>query len=477
MNAHAPMEEAPPITPDPLPQDIMAEQALLGALLLSNVHAAAVSLILERDHFYEQLHRVIYGAIADMIEAGRPADIMTIGAVLADVELPHGAPPIRVYLARLVADAVTVRDAPAWAMMIRDLAHRRDIIAAARRLADEATGADIRTTGQYLLERFETETKMIAEANTALTAEKTSELAWRIVNEIEASRAGEFVVETFTTGFEKLDKLTRYRPEEVIVTAGRPGQGKSVFATAAARRQAMAGIGVLEFPLENGREQAVARHLADLAYREHSPISYSWILDRDVRYPEQAERVAEAAKRLNALPLVIDDAERITIARLGARVRQEKARMAAAGVRLGVVLVDHLDFIDATDRYSGNRVQEIGEIMKGLKAIARRERLTMHLFCQLNRAVEGREDKRPQLADLRNSGDIEQVADVVQFLYREAYYLERSKEVANQEPTALEALEAVRHRLDVITQKSRTSRVGTTNLYVDVRASFVSGRL
>ena len=408
MTAHA-LRIVDGSTPD-LPFDLIAEQALLGALLISSAPQASVALILKREHFFEPLHQIIYGAIDDLATAGRPSDVLTVGAALSDLELPDGSPPIRVYLARLATEAVTVRDAPAWAVMIRDLCHRRELILAASNLSSRARSGGIDTSGASILDAFGEETRHISEARSLVSEETSGALAWRIVDEIEAARAGEFKVDAFTTGFSPLDELTVYRPEEVIVTAGRPGQGKSVFAACSARRQAEAGIGILELPLEIGREQAIARHITDLAYDRDHPICFSWILNRDVRRRGDSERIAYAVRAFERLPIIVDDAERITIPRLHARVRQAKAQLAVDGKRLGVVILDHLDFIDASDRYAGNRVQEIGEVMKGLKAIARREKVVVHLFCQLNRGVEGRDDKRPQLSDLRNSGDIEQVA-------------------------------------------------------------------
>lgn len=458
-----------------LPVAIEAEQALLGALLLSNASFPTVSLVIDRSHFAEELHARIFDVIEILVSSGRQADARSVALALHGVDMPDGI-TIGDYLGRLSVGAVTIRDAQGWALMVRDTAHRRQIIASAGDLIIAAREASITAPGSSLLERFLDEVRPIEEASGIARKESTGDMAERLVREIGAARSGEFVVESFTTGFERLDALTRYRPEEVIVTAGRPGQGKSILATASARRTAQSGVGVLEFPLENGKEQALARHIADMCYSRGNPIHYSWLIDRDIRNKDDDERIRRAAERLTGLPLVIDDAERITVSRLSMRVKQEKARMAARGVRLGVVMLDHLDFIDATDRYAGNRTQEIGEIMKGLKSIARREKVAVHLFCQLNRGVEGRDDKRPQLSDLRNSGDIEQVADVVNFLYREAYYLERSTEVAKGDPLAMAELDRVRNELDVITAKSRTSRVGTTKLFVEPCASFISGR-
>jgi replicative DNA helicase len=267
-------------------------------------------------------------------------------------------------------------------------------------------------------------------------------------------------------------------PSRLYVTDDYIVTHNSIFATSASRRIAQSGIGVLEFPLENGKDQAVSRHLSELAYSSSNAIFFSRILDRDLPHETDRARVAKAWQRLKELPIVIDDSERITLARLGARIKQVKGRLAAREIRLGVVMIDHLDYLDATDRYSGNRVQEIFEIMTGLKALARRDKVQIHLFCQLNRQVEGRaaNDRRPQLQDLRNSGDIEQCADVVNFLYREAYYAIRTPEYIANDPVAIDHFETIKNDLDVICAKVRTGPTKMVKLFCDPAASFISGR-
>jgi replicative DNA helicase len=463
MTIHAP--------PEAMPASVDAEQSLLGAMLVSKSCIPAVALILEPEHFSESLHAAIYRRIVEAANAGHPTGPKMIAAGLSDLEMPEGI-TISGYLARLSIEASSIQDAPAWATMIRDMAHRRELTGAARELAADAMGAAITTAGVDILDRFSDRVKHIAETR-AVPVEGSDALAWRIVEEIEKARAGEFTPDTFTTGFPRLDETARYRPGDVIVTAGRPGQGKSIFAACTARRLAESGLGVLEFPFEIGREQAICRHLSDLAYQSRSPICFSWILDRAVHSPALSDRIGAAVQRLNQLPIEIDDAERLTVSRIAARVRQEKAKMAARGVRLALVSLDHLDFIQASDRYAGNRTQEIGEIMIGLKAIARRENVAVHVFSQLNRSVETRDDKRPTLSDLRNSGDIEQVADIVQFLYRDAYYLAMQ---VNGDPEKEIELEAAQNVLEVIRAKVRSGKTGHIRLFVDVGASYIDGR-
>lgn len=457
------------------PMSIEAEQALLGVLISDRDTFALVSTIVDAEHFFEPLHQTIYAAIRDLAREGRPATLVTVGAALSSVETPPSLPPVKAYLANLFANGFSSRDARVWAEMIRDLAHMREMIAAADILKADINGRQATDTPSKLLDRFASATQHVMLAG-GDASEGFLDLGERILREIDAAREGVFKPTLFTTGFSSLDRVTRHRPGEVIVTAGRPGAGKSVFAAASSRRVAQAGWGVLEFPLEIGVEQAMARHLADLCYSSSDPINFSDILNRSLEKKHHSDRVAEAYSRLLELPIVIDGAETITLPQLSAKIQVAKKQMAARGVRLAVVVVDHLDFIKASDRYAGHRTQEIAEIMIGLKALARREGVAVHLFCQLNRGVEGRDDKRPQLSDLRNSGDIEQVADVVNFLYREAYYLERSPDFLDGKPEAVSRMVDVCNVMQVICAKVRTGATGVVDLFCDTGANYLSAR-
>ncbi len=459
------------------PCNLEAEQAVLGACLMRNEAVAHVTGILHVEHFADPVHGAVYQAITDAVAAGKVANVVTLKDAFAHVQMPEGQ-NMRSYLAHLCAEAPPIINAPDYATVVRDLAHRRAIIAASNDLCASARNMPITKSPAKALDWFSEATRPILDSDDRSTVAWAGDIAEGIVDEIDRVQAGELRFETFTTGFAPLDKVTRYRPGEVVVTAGRPGAGKSIFATASSRRIAQTGLGILEFPLENGKDQAVSRHLADLAYSSSNAVFFSRILDRDLPSETDRARVSMAWQKLRDLPLVIDDSERITLARLGTRIKQVKSRLAARDIRLAVVMIDHLDYLDATDRYSGNRVQEIFEIMTGLKALARREKVQIHLFCQLNRQVEGRaaNDRRPQLQDLRNSGDIEQCADVVNFLYREAYYAVRSPEYIANDPVAIEHLETIKNDLDVICAKVRTGPTKMVKLFCDPAASFISGR-
>ena len=227
-----------------------------------------------------------------------------------------------------------------------------------------------------------------------------------------------------------------------------------------------------------GSEQLISRHLADLAFFGDGKSAEFRNIGRRASEltSAQLDHVRSARDRLRDLPIVIDGRARITAEQISTKVAQTKRCMMAKGRRLGAVFIDHLDFVQASDRYAGNRTQEIGEICLALKALARAEDLCVVLLCQLNRDVERRgvNDRRPSLADLRNSGDIEQVADVVMFLYRPEYYLSRAPEYLNGEPDAVAALDAARGKLELILGKVRAGPTPRVNLYCSPSASSIS---
>jgi replicative DNA helicase len=471
------MNAAAETKPEALPFNLDAEQQVLGVCIQKNDKISDVSDIVEIGHFYEPVHVEIYRTILDFSANGRPATLVTLKDAFDHIEWPEGMTSRR-YLAHLAANVACFDTVTNYARMVRDLACRRSIIEEAGKLIHAARHMPITASPAVSIEQFSQAVRPVLDSDDRSKLHWAGDLGFEWLDEMERVQSGDLKIETFTTGFDPLDKVTRYRPEELIVTAGRPGSGKSIFCTSAARRVAQSGVGVLEFPLENGANQARSRHIADLSYTSNSPIFFSRILDKSTRGSE-IDRARIAIDKLNKLPLVIDDSSRITLARLDSRVKQAKRELSSLGFRLGVVMIDHLDFISATERYSGNRVQEIFEIVTDLKSLARREKIQIHLFCQLNRQVESRasNDRRPQLQDLRNSGDIEQCADVVNFLYREAYYALRTPEFLANDPIAVDNFERVKNDLDVICAKVRTGPTVSVKLFCDPAASYISGRL
>lgn len=289
-----------------------------------------------------------------------------------------------------------------------------------------------------------------------------------LLDHVARIKSGQAVIGA-PTGFQGLDNLIGgYRPGELVVVAARPGMGKTVFAVSSARQVAARDkTGVAFFSLEIGEEQTSARFASDEARDAGVFIPYSAMLSGRVS-DKQFDTLVSIADRTASLNLLVETEPMIPIAEVDARIEKAQAKFGDAGAKLAVVFIDYLKFLKAADRYKGNRVLEIGEITGGLKEIAKKRGVCIVLLTQLNRGVEGREDKRPTLMDLRDSGEIEQDADIVLMLYREAYYLRNPKN-----PDEDFRAEQVRHELDVLVEKNRAGECGTVKLWCDVATSSV----
>ena len=293
---------------------------------------------------------------------------------------------------------------------------------------------------------------------------------------VDQIRAGEAVPLGVTTGIPSIDQDTKgMRPGDLWVLAGRASMGKTIMAIALARAAARSGAGTILFPFEIGKEQAAARVLSDLAYSSRAPIGYGRLMNGEVD-EEDRWRLDEARARLAAMPLVFDAADGATLATISARVRSERERMAKRGVRLGVVILDYLNFISAGERYRGNRPAEIGEISIGLKRLATSLGICVVLLAQVNRMTEQREDKRPGIADLKDSGSLEQDADVVVLMYRDSYYIERSSEYLAVKPEAVVRANEARNEIEAIVAKNRIGATRSHKLWVDVSCSIIAAQ-
>ena len=411
------------------PHNHEAEQGLLGAILINNRAYERVSDFLRAEHFADALHGRIFAAAGKLIDRGQIADAVTLGQYFAreeDFDRDGGA---AVYLADLARAAVTVINAAEYGRLIHDLYLRRvlidigqdvvnqaflprlDVSAAQQIEAAEQNLFDLATTGEREggFRRF---------AESLAGAIKLAEAAYKRDGHLGG----------IATGLDDLDKLLGgLHASDLVILAGRPGMGKTALATNiafnAARRFAESkgadGAAVGLFSLEMSAEQLATRILA-----EQSGISSEKIRRGDLGN-EDFNRIVRASQALESLPIYIDDTPALSVAALRTRARRLKRTDG-----LGMVVVDYLQLL----RPSGidgarpeNRVQEISDITRNLKALAKELNVPVLALSQLSRAVEQREDKRPQLADLRESGTIEQDADVVMFVFREEYYLERAE--------------------------------------------------
>lgn len=277
-----------------------------------------------------------------------------------------------------------------------------------------------------------------------------------------------------TTGLKDLDRMLGGWPKgELSVVAGRPGMGKSAFATSSLLRTAKAGHGCQFFSLEMTERQLGARMLTDVAYNSQRPIMYQDVLRREVQDLDRP-RLNQARGILDKLPISIEEQRGLTISDIIARARKLADKYDKDGGTLDVVFVDHMLLVRPSSRYAGNRVREVAEISDGLASLAKELNCAVVALCQLNRGVEGRDSKRPTLSDLRDSGAIEEDASTVTFLYRPAYYLEQKKpESAQARAEHAELMEKDGKLLEFVVAKNRNGAVGIVDAFVEIGANAV----
>ncbi|MHA6345192.1 replicative DNA helicase [Roseivivax sp. CAU 1761] len=463
-------------SPDTMPHSIEAEQQLLGAILTNNDVYDRVAAIISAKHFYEPVHARIYEIAAARIAKNNLASPVTLKAFMEDDEglKELGGPAYLVRLAGAAVSSFAVRD---YAQMIYDLAVRRDLIALGRDISSKAAKVDVASEPREQIVEAEQALYQMAEQGQAQKGFVSFLRAVTdAVNVANAAYQREGQLSGISTGLVDLDKkLGGLHPSDLLILAGRPSMGKTSLATNIAFNVAKAyrrgtkpdgSEGAVEggvvgfFSLEMSAEQLAARILSEAAEVPSEQIRRGDMTEDEFR------RFVEAAKSLEACPLYIDDTPAVPIAQLAARARRLKRTHG-----LDVLMVDYLQLVRGTGR-GDNRVQEIAEISMGLKAIAKELNIPVIALSQLSRTVESREDKRPQLSDLRESGSIEQDADVVMFVYRDEYYKEREKPGDHDlERMAQwqEEMERVHGKAEVIIGKQRHGPIGTVELSFEGR--------
>jgi replicative DNA helicase len=461
-----------------LPQNVEAEAALLGALMIDNRLVEDVQLKLRPDHFFESLHGRIYEAILRMTDANRVANPVTLRPLFeSDESIKEVGGPA--YLAQLTGSGAAVIGARDFAQQIYDLALLRALVGVGRDLVEGAldTSEDVAPLAQ--IERAETELYKVAEEGGAEGRAKSfSDATKEALEMAERALNSGGHLSGFTTGLESLNtKIGGLHKSDLIIVAGRPGMGKSSLATniafSAAQRllrdredgiepTKSAGTAVALFSLEMSADQLATRILAEQSGISSENLRMGRISQQEFR------QLARAAAELQSLPLYIDDTPGLTIAALRTRARRLKRQKG-----IGMVIIDYLQLLQGSGKGSAgdNRVQEISEISRGLKQLAKEIDVPVMALSQLSRAVEQREDKRPQLSDLRESGSIEQDADIVLFIYREDYYL-AAKQPGDDHPDFAawqEEMARAYGRAEVIVAKQRHGSTGKVRLKFDSR--------
>ncbi len=454
-----------------VPHNIEAEQALLGAILIDNAAIDRLGSLAPSD-FYEALHAHLFAIATAMRGEGTPITPVTLAQHVAEWPSIADNLSARQYVARMMVEAPSIQSAPAYAETIREQAARRQLMGLADDLVvaslnAEATVSQIASSAVSALDHVLSISRPNGRKAVPL-GQAMADVLDMVSNDDGRSR--------IPTGMTDLDKALSggWRRKQYAIIAGRPSMGKTTIATSAMLRTARAGHGVMFLSLEMPTEQVAARALTDLAYTSTQRIAYNALISNNVN-EHQFRMIMDASRQFRQLPLVIDDERGLTIAEIGARIRAQQQRFHKAGIDLGLVVIDHLGFIRASERYRGNRVHEVTEISAGLGQIAKDLDIALVVLSQLNRGTEGRENKRPTLADLRDSGSLEQDADVVIFTFREAYYLERMRcdEGSQQELQRQTELEACRNTMELLVSKNRNGPTTTVPLYCDMGSNAV----
>jgi len=453
------------------PHNIEAEQALLGALLINNDAFDRVSDFLRAEHFSEELHRRIYEVCAKLIRMGKLATVITVKTHLGGLELPEGV-TIQAYLARLAAEATTIINAEDYGRTIHDLAVRRELISIGEDVVNVAFDSPIDASPRQQIEEAERKLYSIAETGRYDGGFQRFDDALALaVDMANAAYMRDGHLSGMATGLLDLDeKMGGLQKSDLIIVAGRPGMGKTALATNIAFNIAKAyqyevlpdgahktingGI-VGFFSLEMSAEQLATRVIAEQAGIPSYKIKRGDIGEVEFR------RLAEAAREIQSIPLYIDQSGGISIAQLTARARRLKRQKG-----LDLLVVDYLQLLAGSKSRSENRVQELTEITTGLKALAKELSVPVMALSQLSRQVESRDDKRPQLSDLRESGSIEQDADIVLFVYREEYYLKNKepREGSEEHIKWMADMERAHGRAEAIIGKQRHGPTGTVGL-------------
>lgn len=474
MNVHSRAIEA-----QPLPHNIEAEQALLGAILINNEAYGVVCGLVDPGDFYEPVHVEIFRVIGATIAEGKLATPVTLKSSLPNADI--AGVPLHQYLARLCAEATTIINARDYGVLIRDLAMARGIIAAADQLRDLAASRD--TPAEAIAAALaEIDDMRCGERGAHGESGSIADMVRRFLTDAEAARAGGRDEVVMSTGLTDLDRALKggYRSGRLIVGAGRPGMGKTALALSSTRRgvrvsqRADPPCGAAFFSLEIDRNEILARMTADELFHARAPLAYGDIVANNLRDEEWA-RVRRASEGLNELPIYIDARGGIGMVEIAAKARVVAGRFAKQGVRLGLVVIDYLGLIRKTDRYRGKRVHEIGEIALGAKQLAKELSTCVLLLQQLNRDVEktSNDNKRPTMANLRDSGEVEEHADVVALFYRPAYYDQRDPRRDAGDLDFTHAAEARRNDLDVILDKNRLGPTVTVRLFCSMPSSSV----
>lgn len=421
------------------PQNLDAEMSLLGAVLIDDETLADITEHVKTHDFYDKRHGIIFGGMMRLYEKHRPVDLLTLTEELKrkkELETIGGS----AYLTELTTYVPTSAHAEAYAELVAQKAVRRRLIKASADISE--LGFDEDTTTQELLEKAEAELFSVSDQSLKQDVTPLEAILTESFDRLEELHKNKGQLRGIRTGYRDLDNMTAgLQRSDLIILAARPAMGKTTLVTNLAYNVATIGKEpVLFFSLEMSKEQLVDRMLADASGVDAWNIRTGNLSDDDF------SKLSEAMGEMAEAPIFIDDQPGLSVLEM-----RTKARRVSHEQPLGLIIVDYLQLMQGSGRDNGNRVQEVSEISRGLKLIARELNVPVIALSQLSRSVENRSPQIPQLADLRESGSIEQDADIVSFIYRPGYYEPDNPEFENI--------------TDLIIAKHRNGPVGKVQLF------------
>ncbi len=448
-----------------LPNNIEAEQSVIGSILVTNEIFDEISTIISSINFYDPMHQKIYNAVENLIYKGMLANPITLKNYFEDEKDDLDVPE---YLIKITKFSTSVRQAIEYSKIIYDMFVRRELIKISEQTIDSAKINDLDTNGQNIIENSEKLLFDLAEKgsfNSSLI--KFDDAMKQTIEMASAAYKNEGGIVGVPTGLRDLDdRLGGFHNSDLIIIAGRPSMGKTSLATNIAFNAAKhiqdkgKKSSIAFFSLEMSSEQLSTRILSEQARIGSNDIRRGRISD------EQFDQFLETSKNIAELPLFIDETPAISIAAMSNRARRIKRLHG-----LEMIVVDYIQLMRGTSFNKDGRVQEISQITQGLKAIAKELGIPVVALSQLSRQVEQRDDHKPQLADLRESGSIEQDADVVMFVYREGYYLQRKepREATVEHAEWQAKMNEVAHLAQIIIGKQRHGPIGKVTLEFEER--------
>jgi replicative DNA helicase len=458
-----------------LPANIKAEQMLLGAVLINPILIEQVSEFLRAEHFFEPLHQKIYNSIEVVSDKGLTPSVIALKSML-DKEPLFIELNGEEYLLKLTTMAMVVINPHDYGKIIFDLAIKRNLIQIGENIVNTAYDSTLENTGAEQLEMAESKLYQLAsEGINEKSFVSIKEHVASSLDSINRAMKNSDHVTGISTGLIDLDtKLSGFHNSDLVIIAGRPGMGKTAFAINFAFNACRSLLKKTEpdlpkpsvgfFSLEMSSEQLSTRLLSMLTKVDSSLLRSGKVNE------EHYNDLRRAATELAQMPFFIDDTPALTISAVRTRARKLKRKH-----NLGILFIDYLQLLRGSNK-SENRVIEVSEITQGLKALAKELNVPVIALAQLSRAVEQREDKRPMLSDLRESGSIEQDADVVMFLYREEYYLRRQEPKQDDVKYSewVDKLSKVHNFAEILVAKHRNGAIGNVPVYYEDRYSTVS---